>query len=174
VNGFLFLNPDLPIAFTGSLDRWTLPRHRSDPPDAKMAKSPGAYQVIDNAPEEAESDATKDYDDVISSESTYLGNPSESFEIEEDLEDGLVTGATKRKRGWIRFWDSMSVRERRMGSLDKERWLGQRKRGRRKGGWYNCFIFGGISGLCILYACSPFSLLYLLPSLANRPTEPSS
>jgi hypothetical protein len=131
-----------------------------------MAKSPGAYHVIDNeAPEEAEakSDATKDYDDVISSESTYLGKPSESFDIEEDadVEDGLVERKQRRKKGWTRFWDSMTVTERRKGSLDKERWLGQRKKGRRKGGWYNCCVFGGISGLCILYVPPCTSLLSL-------------
>jgi hypothetical protein len=141
-----------------------------------MAKSPGAYHVIDNAPEEAELDATKDYDDVISSESTYIGNPSESFDIEEDFEDGLVTTGTKRKRGWIRFWDSMTVRERKKGTLDKERWLGQRRRGRRKDGWYNCFIFGGISGLCILYAAllslCRFFFLPLLTTPQSSPPNP--
>lgn len=128
-------------------------------PIARMASSPGAYHVIDNEPpEEAEVglDAARDNDDVISSESTYLGKPSESFDIEDDadvdVEDGLVTRNPnqRRKKGWLRFWDSMTVRQRRKGG-DKEQWLELRQRGRRKGHWYNCCIFGGISGLCILY-----------------------
>jgi hypothetical protein len=133
-----------------------------------MARSPAAYHVIDNEPpEEAEAeaalDAARDYDDVISSESTYLGKPSESFDIAEDgeadVEDGLVTRDPNRRRknGWMRFWDSMTVRQRRKG-LDKERWLEQRNRGRRKAHWYNCCIFGGISGLCILYVAFPHCL----------------
>jgi hypothetical protein len=126
-----------------------------------MARSPAAYHVIDNKPpEEAEAgfEAARDTDDVISSESTYLGKPSESFDIEDDAdvdveEDGLVTRDPhqRRKKGWMRFWDSMTVKQRRKG-WDKELWLEQRQRGRRRGHWYNCCIFGGISGLCILYA----------------------
>jgi hypothetical protein len=154
--------------------RWTLPR-LADQSSAKMAKAQGAYHVID--PAEEPEDLTND-DDVVFSQSSnsYLRKPSESFDTEEDIEDGFVERRQRRKRGWTRIWDSMTVRERRKGSLDKEGLFGSGKRGRRRnGGWYNCCVFGGISGLCILYVHSSFLLPhppFLSPSLLTHPQSP--
>ena len=140
-----------------------------------MAKSQGAYHVID--PAEEPEDLTNDDDAVFSqSSNSYLRKPSESFDTEEDIEDGFVERRQRRKKGWTRIWDNMTVRERRKRSRDKEGLFGSGKRGRRKNsGWYNCCVFGGISGLCILYvhfflalAPSPF----LTASLLTHPQSP--
>ncbi|KAN0098169.1 hypothetical protein V8E51_013832 [Hyaloscypha variabilis] len=57
----------------------------------------------------------------------------------------------------------MTVRERQKQSLDKEGLLGRGKRPRRrKGSWYNCCVFGGISGLCILALLLTLNLLLVL------------
>lgn len=124
---------------------------------------------------------TNDYDDSASLGSgSYAGRPSTSFDREEqdlDLEDGLVG-----KRTWSNsFWDKMTIRSRSVfkGSLDKGRSDGLIRETfsrptRRKTSWYNCCIFGGISGLSILYDLRSldYSSANLKQSYSPRPQPP--
>jgi hypothetical protein len=111
------------------------------------------YHVIEPDP----SDLTTDCDDE---EATEAGKPSTSFDTEDaqdgDVEDGLVSRRPRRKRrrNWLRFWDTMTVRSKQKGNLGNggfgDGFLRDQRRPRRKGSWYNCCFFGGLSGLCIL------------------------
>jgi len=130
-----------------------LPSHKSEEQDPEAAN------------------LAKDYDHAVL-DARYSSKPTSCHtdDIQEgDIEDGLVKerDRAKRRRNWTGFWRTMTVGLRRGGSLDviyedvpDQDGLLQntntQRRTRRKRNWYNCCVFGGISGLAVLYG--PLSL----------------
>lgn len=108
-----------------------------------------------------------------------MRKPLSSFCIddEEDLEDGIVERSAKVSSSWWWLKDIMTVRARRKASLevgykdldDAARLLADVqavRQTRRKRNWYNYCIFGGISGLSILFVFSPRVVQSANPSSA--------
>jgi hypothetical protein len=104
---------------------------------------------------------TNGYDDNISDEDSAEGSlrkPLEEFDIDSTLiEDGLSSRPSRSRRK--RWWERMVIRARRKHSLDGLREVTEgllagsnpRRRIEGKRTWYNYCIFGGISGLTVLY-----------------------
>ena len=117
------------------------------------------------------------YADNNSKTGASVGKPLYSFDTQEDgdgedsdLEDGLDSRRTslnsRRTRKTDTWWQTMVVCARRKISLDdmkdglhqalSQDSLSKARRQRRKRSWLNCYIFGGVSGLTILYvSCIP-------------------
>jgi hypothetical protein len=135
-----------------------------------MAKSisPTATQSLirSESPEHNQA-LTNDYDDAISESSPPVRKPLNSFDIsdtfhDDDLEDGFAR--RRRKRAKKNWWNIMGVRLRKQSLEEEEEEAYKAElseallagtyrntRTRRKRGWYNYCIFGGISGLSILF-----------------------
>jgi hypothetical protein len=140
-----------------------------------MAKSisPTATQspIRSESPEHNQA-LTNDYDDAISESSPHVRKPLNSFDIsdtfqEEDLEDGFAR-RRRRKRAKKNWWNIMGVRLRKQSPEEEQLYKDELNEAllagtyrnpqtRRKRGWYNYCIFGGISGLSILFVllCLP-------------------
>ena len=113
---------------------------------------------------------TNGYDDSICDDDSAEGSPRkplEEFDTDSTLiEDGLSSRPSRSRRK--RWWERMVIRARRKHSLDGLREVTEgllagsnsRRRVERKRTWYNYCIFGGISGLTVLYVfCAEKELL---------------
>jgi hypothetical protein len=134
-----------------------------------MAKSisPTATQsLIRSESPEHNQTLTNDYDDAISESSSPVRKPLNSFDIsdtfhDDDLEDGFAR-RKRRKRAKKNWWNIMGMRLRKQSLDEEEAYKAElseallagtyrNTRTRRKRGLYNYCIFGGISGLSILF-----------------------